>query len=115
MPAQVRTKYEDDDGTVYAMRLSPDFSARAGTPPAGAVTSNIKVKVSKSSREFGLRPRGVTLARTLGTAPDTFTKTTFLPALTPSAFNSAAFALNASVTIGSTVWEIVSKRAEDYN
>ncbi len=115
MPAQVRTKYQGDDNTIYAIRLSPPFAEKAGTAPTGAVTSPIKAKVTKSTKEFGLRPRGVTLARTLGTAPDTFVKTTFLPALTLSAFNGTAFALAAKVTIDSVEWEIVSRRAEDYN
>jgi hypothetical protein len=115
MPAQVRTKYQGDDNTIYAIRLSPPFAEKAGTAPTGAVTSPIKAKVTKSTKEFGLRPRGVTLARTLGTAPDTFVKTTFLPALTLSAFNGTAFALAAKVTIDGVEWEIVSRRAEDYN
>lgn len=114
MPARVRTKYESDDSEVYAIVLSPDFAAKAGTAPTGTVTSPIKAKVTKSSRAYGIRPRGVTLSRTLGTAPDTFTKTTFLPVLTPSAFASATFALGASITIGSTAWTVVSKRGEDY-
>lgn len=114
MPARTRTKYESDDAEIYSVSLTPDFAEKAGTPPTGAVTSPIKVKISKGNREFGLRPRGVTLARTIGTAPDTFTKTTFLPVLTPSAFASATFALDAKITIGSIEWTVVSKRGEDY-
>lgn len=115
MPAQVRTKYQGDDQTIYALRLSPPFAEKAGTAPTGAVSSPIKAKVSKSSKEFGLRPRGVTLARTLGTAPDTFVKTTFLPVLTLTAFGTPAFALAAKITIDGTEWEVISRRAEDYN
>lgn len=114
MPARTRTKYQSDDDEVYALSLTPDFAAKAGTAPTGAVTSPIKVKVSKGNREYGLRPRGVTLARTIGTAPDTFTKTTFLPVLTATAFASATFALDAEITIGTTVWKVVGKRGEDY-
>lgn len=114
MPARTRTKYESDDAEVYAISLSPDFAAKAGAAPSGGVTSPIKVKVSKGNREYGLRPRGVTLSRTLGVAPDTFTKTTFLPVLTQAAFASAAFALDAKITIGTTEWTVVSKRGEDY-
>lgn len=114
MPARTRTKYESDDSEVYAILMSPDYAAKAGTAPTGAVTSPIKVKISKGNREYGLRPRGVTLARTIGTAPDTFTKTTFLPVLTQSAFSSAAFALDAKISIGSIEWTVVGKRGEDY-
>jgi hypothetical protein len=115
MPAQVRTKYQGDDNTIYAMRLSPTFAEKAGTVPTGAVTSPIKAKVTKSTKEFGLRPRGVTLARTVGTAPDTFVKTTFLPCLTLSVFNGNTFALAAKITIDGVEWEVVSRRPEDYN
>lgn len=114
MAARTRTKYEADEGDIYAIILSPDYAAKAGAAPAGTVTSPIKAKVSKSSRAYGIRPRGVTLSRTIGTAPDTFNKTTFLPVLTPSAFSSATFALGATITIGSTTWTIVGKRPEDY-
>lgn len=114
MPAKTRTKYEADEGDIYAILLSPDYAAKAGTAPTGTVTSPIKAKVSKSTREYGIRPRGVTLARTIGTAPDTFVKNTFLPVLTPSAFASATYALDAKITIGSTEWTVVSKRGEDY-
>jgi hypothetical protein len=114
MPANTRTKYESDDAAIYALTLTPDYAAKAGTPPTGAVTSPIKAKVSKSTRAFGIKPRGVTLSRTLGTAPDTFTKTAFLPVLTPAAFGSAGFALGATITIGSTAWTVVGKRSEDY-
>lgn len=114
MPARTRTRYESNDGEVHAIMLSPDYAAKAGAAPTGAVTSPIKVKVSKGSREYGIRPRGVTLARTIGTAPDTFTKTTFLPVLTETAFASATFALDAKISIGSTEWTVVGKRGEDY-
>lgn len=114
MPAKTRTKYETNDAEIHAILMSPDFAAKAGTAPAGAVTSPIKVKISKSNRAYGIRPRGVTLARTVGTAPDTFTKSTFLPVLTPTAFNSATFALDAKITIGGTEWTVVGKRGEDY-
>lgn len=114
MPAFTRTKYEADDASIYAVKLTPDYAAKAGTAPTGAVTSPIKVKVSKSTKAYGIKPRGVSLSRTLGTAPDTFTKSAFLPVLTPSAFASPAFALGATVVIGVNTWTIVGKRGEDY-
>lgn len=114
MPALARTKYEADDAAIHAIRMTQSFADKAGTPPAGAVNSPIRVKISKSNREYGIRPRGVGLARTIGTAPNTFSKTTFLPVLTPTAFASAAFALDAKITIGTTEWTVISKRGEDY-
>lgn len=114
MPANVRTKYEADGGTIYSLTLKPPTAAAAGAAPTGAVTSPIKAKVSKSKKEFGIRPRGVTLSRTLGTAPDTFTKTSFLPVLTATAFASATFALGATVQVDGISWTIVGRSPEDY-
>ena len=114
MPANTRTKYESDDGAIYALTLKPYTAAAAGTAPTGTVTSPIKAKVSKGNKSYGIRPRGVTLSRTLGTAPDTFTKTSFLPVLTPTAFASSAFALGAQITVNSIAWTVVAKRPEDY-
>jgi hypothetical protein len=108
------TKYESDDGTVHQIRMSSARIAVAGTPPAGAVTSPINVKISKSNREFGLRPRGVNLVRPLNpTATDKIFRA-FLPVLTETAYNSATFALGATVTIGATQWKISAKVSEDY-
>lgn len=114
MPAKVRKKYEADDATVHQILLTPDYAAVAGTEPAGAITSPIKAKVTKSNREFGLRPRGVGLVRTVGTAPDTFVKRAFLPVLTATGFVAPAFAIGATITIGTVNWTIASKHNEDY-
>lgn len=114
MPALTRTKYEADDGTIHPIRFTADFAAKAGTPPTGAVNSDIKAKITKSNREYGLRPRRVGLARTVGTAPDTFSKTTFLPVLTPTAYASSAFAIDAKITIGTVEWTVISRQGEDY-
>ncbi len=115
MPANTRTKYETDGNAIHPITMKPKTFAAAGTPPAGSVTQNIKVQISKSTRAYGIKPRGCTLSRTLGTAPDTFTKTTFLPVLTPAAFDTAAFAIGASITIDSIAWVVVGRRAEDFN
>lgn len=114
MVARTQTKYESDSGDIHFIALSPDFATAAGTPPTGAINNDIKAKVSKSNREYGIRPRGVRLSRTIGTAPDTFKKYTFLPVLTPTAFGGAGFQLGATVTIGTTDYVVVSRNPEDY-
>lgn len=115
MPANTRTLYQADDEEVYPIRMKPETFAVAGTPPAGPATQKLKVQISKSTRSYGLKPRGVTLARTIGTAPETFTKSRFLPVLTPAAFETAAFADGATITIGAIAWTVVGRRSEDYN
>ena len=114
MVARADTKYEGNDASVHRILLTPEYAAAAGSPPTGAVDNDIRPKVSKTNGEFGLRPRGVRLSRTIGTAPDTFKKYAFLPVLTIANFNSPTFANGATVTIGSDTWTIVAKVAEDY-
>jgi hypothetical protein len=113
MPARTRTKYEADSGEIHFLSLTPDYAAKAGTEPTGAVTNNIRAKVSKSNREYGIKPRGVTLARTIGTAPNTFVKYAFLPLRSKADANSATYALGQTVTIGSVAWEIIGEVKED--
>lgn len=115
MTSLTSTKYQSNKGGIYLIKLTPDFAASAGTPPTGAINRDVNVKVSKNSREYGLKPRGVSLARTVGTAPDTFRKYSFLPALTPEALASAALAKGATVSIGGTDWTVVAQREEDFN
>jgi hypothetical protein len=114
MVAFSNTKYESDSGDIHPLRISPTVLGAAGTPPTGAVSNSIKVKVSKTNRSYGIRPRGVRLSRTVGTDPDTFKRYKFIPVLTPTAFNGASFALNGTVSINSVVWTITGKVPEDY-
>lgn len=105
-------KYQSGAGTVHKIRLSAARGAVAGAEPAGAVDSDILVKVSKSNREFGIRPRGLRLSRTITEGADTASLYAFLPVLTETAYN--AFALNATVTYGGDDWTIVAKQPEDF-
>ncbi len=114
MASYVRTKYEADDDTIHAIRLSPAKNLIAGQAPAGAVNSAIKVKVSKSKREFGISPRGVTIAREFGTDPDVFQKYVFIPVLTEEIFDGAAYQLNATLQYEGEAWQIVARNPEDY-
>lgn len=110
----INTKYESDEGTVHKIRLTSKALAAAGTPPAGAINHGLQVKVSKTTREFGIKPRGVRIAKSFGTAPDTFIKYRFLPVLTIANFSTAAFALGATITYDGASWEVVSRMPEDY-
>ena len=107
-------KYEADSGQIYRIRLSEEKLAVAGAEPSGAVTSPLFVKISKTNREFGIRPRYVGLAREVGTAPDTFNKYAVLPVLTPTDFNSPTYALEEIVLIDGISWEIISRNGEDF-
>lgn len=115
MPANIRTKYETDDGDIHPIILKPATYTVAGAPPTGAVTQNIKAMVSKGKRMYGIRPRGLTLGRTVGTDPDTFTKTRFLPILTPADFALAGNQIGSTITIGGVAWVVIGRNAEDTN
>lgn len=108
-----KTKYESDDGDIKPIRLAADTIAAAGAPPAGVVTDSDSAKVSKSNRQYGVRPRGVTLFRTLGTAPLTFQRYKFLPVLTPTAWASSAFAPSSTITVGATAWTVLARVPEN--
>lgn len=107
-------KYLADSGRIHQGVMDADRIAIAGSEPTDPADSNIRVKISKSNREYGLRPRGVRLARTIGTAPDTFVKYSFLPVLNGGDFDSPAFGLGQTKTYGGNTWEIIAKVNEDF-
>jgi len=109
-----RTRYEANSGDIHQIYMSAPRISAAGAAPAGSVSNDIIVKVSKKNREYGLRPRGVILTRTVGTAPNAFNKRTFLPVLTPTAYASSAFAPEAVVTINTVAWTVLRRQDEDF-
>jgi hypothetical protein len=113
--AFVKTKYEADSGSIHPIKLTTDYASQAGTPPSGAVDSNISAKVTKASSEYGLRPRGVRIARTITDGTSTCSLFGFLAVLTESAWNGAAYSPGATITIGSTAWTVTTRVPEDFN
>lgn len=112
-------KYESDSGSIHKLRMSTAKAAVANnTEPSGSIDSSIRVKVSKSNREYGIRPRGARLYRTVtgGTGDDAVTKTlyAFLPILTAAVYDGNSFAEEATVTYNGSTWKVLSKVAEDY-
>lgn len=106
--------YTGDDGGTYRIRVSDDTAASGSFTATGTATSNIVAKVSKSNREFGIRPRGVRLSRLVGAAPNQATRYKFLPVATEAAYDGAAFNPNAEVTVGANTWTVVTREPEDY-
>lgn len=104
-----RTKYEDNSLGVHSIKMSPEKLALAGTAPGDEVGAEGSVQVSKNSREYGIRPRGVTLSRTaIAPVGSSFT-TVFLPVLTIDGYNSAAFALNTAKTYKTLAYTITAR------
>lgn len=111
---QEGAKYEDDDGNIHPIRITPNFYTAAGAAPDGDINSNIKAEIYKSKRSFGLGCRGANLSRKVGTAPNNFTKYSFVPILKASEYNTGTFVPGGTVTINSVDWTIVSLKPEDY-
>lgn len=114
MANRVRTKYQADSDSIHPISLTSDYAAAAGAAPGGAIDSDIKVKVSKTNREHGIRPRGVRLYRTIGAPPNAFTRYGFLPVLTETAWSGAGFAPETEITIGANTWKVLARQPEDY-
>lgn len=112
MAAFVTTKYESESGEIHPIRLNPVSVTPAGTAPAGAVTSSISAKVSRSRREFGLRPRGINVSLTVGAAPDTFKRTAFIPILLASAWNTGNNVKGGTVSYKGGSWTVTSLSPE---
>jgi len=106
------TKYKADGGTIHPIRVrQATFAAIQGTEPTGDVSSNVRAKISKSKREFGLRPRMVLIARTRGAGDDTFTEYATLPVLDPDDFNSVngGWVQGSNLSYKGQTWEIVAR------
>jgi len=108
------TKYLADNDSVHKIRMAANRIAVAGAPPAGAIDSPVAVKISKSNRQVGIRPRGVRLSRPVNPAATDKIFYSFLPVLTPTALDTPAFAIDATITIGGVQWKVLSKVNEDY-
>jgi len=113
MGLKTTVKYESDAGTIHPLRLDSTRVSAAGTAPTGAQDSDVSAKVSKSTREAGLKPRGVRLVRTIGTAPNQFKRYTFLPVLTQTALDGAGFNVGATITIDGVAWTVARRLPED--
>lgn len=109
-----RYRYTADSGETHSIRLSSDSATAGSFTGSATVTSSIKAKVSKGSREFGLRPRGVRLSRNLGDDDEPNMRYRFLPVATEALYDGAGFAEDSEITIGGDTWTVTSKVPEDY-
>lgn len=116
------TFYRDDSNRVYKMRARLDWSilwkdADVTTPPP--ITHPFHVKISKSSREFGLTPRHVILTKldSAGTGSDIVTKKRSIRIVVQTKTAFDALTVGSVVTGGSPSqqWEISKKVNEQYS
>lgn len=113
-------RYEADAGTIHPIRLASAFNTitPANTDPTGGINSPIKVKVSKSNRAHGIRPRGVTIAReltiTVGSETYSHFLYKFVPILTKAKWDGTDFREGATVVYNGANYVVVGRSAEDY-
>lgn len=103
--------YTSDKGEVYKVKLAV-VSAALQDPasPTQARTVDESVAVGANRRTIGLHARGLRLGRSVGTAPNTFTRTTFLPICSPTQWNGTA--LGSAVTVGGVAYTVLAKVPE---
>lgn len=107
MPTYV---YTSDDGDRKPIRLSAETADAAGFA-TGTTDDADFVKVSKGNREFGQRPRQLSLSRNLGSATEPNMRYKKLPMPTTAAFTAAS--VGGTITVGSVTWDIIGKISED--
>lgn len=101
--------YDTDQGFTAIVRQSTAEATASGAA-GGDIDASFHVYSSGSRRRFGIHARGARLSRVVGTAPNQFTKTSFLAYPTVAAYDAAN--VGETVTIGGTTWTIASKVPE---
>lgn len=91
--AFVYSRYELNNGDIARIRVQPEtLAANIGgvnAAPAGAVTLPVTVRTSNGNRQFGIKPRTVTLKWT-ATVPDGYKEGSLvtIPLLTPTIYDA---------------------------
>lgn len=106
--------YKSDAGSVYHIRVSDATAASdIGKFAAGPTTDGkVEVKVGGhgSKRKYGIFARGFVLKRRVGTAPDQFYRTSFIPCPDPANFTDAKIGTN--ITLNGNIWTVYDKVQE---
>jgi len=100
--------YAGNDGEIYRIRLQAATAAAGDFTSQVGFTSSVFAKVSKTNREFGIRPRGVRLVSTAAGEKSY----RFLPCATQAAVDGLVSA--GTVSIGGTSYRVTAPVAEDY-
>lgn len=103
--------YTSDKSLDYKIRLSTVTAAQQDPAnPAGARDVDESVAVGKNRNSIGLHARGFRLGRTVGTAPNTFTRTTFFPVCAAAQYSGTA--IGSTITLSGVAWTVLSKTPE---
>lgn len=105
-------KYESTElgGLIVNAKISTEEAAVAGTEPTDPADAALTVYSSGSRKRHGIHARGLICTRLVGTAPNQFTKRTFVTMLTQAAYDAAS--VGSTLTIGGTAWTVRAKEPE---
>jgi len=116
MPGLQRVKYQTNNDNIFNVILDDNtgISALIGTIPTAAYTENMTIRVTKNTKEVGIRPRMVLLTRTIGeNAADenclVQTGERYKRVPIPTKARWDAIADNATFTIGGTTYKVAKK------
>lgn len=116
--ANLNVVYFSDSNSKYLIRLSQDklnlFGNNAGVGQTATIP--LRAKVSRSAREYGIRPREITLNKvtlvTIGGSQVTATRYAVIPVVRRQDFDGVA--LGSQVTYKGQQWTVINKRGEDF-
>jgi hypothetical protein len=102
--------YTTDAGTVVQLRMSAQAQAFTGQGPLNTAIDDKKIFAFASNpgskRKKALNARGVVLGRTVGVAPNTFVRRTFVPITTKGALD--LITINTAVpAYGGQAWTVI--------
>lgn len=104
-------RYQTDAGTVVNIRVSDATIAATGNTAVTAAIDDDNIWAFASNpgsrRKRQLNARGVVLGRTIGTAPNTFVRKTFMPVFSKAALD--AMEKDSTITLNSVAYTIRSK------
>lgn len=112
-----RSKYEADNGDIYAVRVQPEtlaatFGGTANAAPSGAVDQQVSARVGGGNRQIGIKTRAVSVAWT-GGAPTGYKADEILriPIMTKDLYDAITTNSTTGSYLGSAI-QVVGKLPE---
>lgn len=107
-------KYQADSGLIHPIRLSVGSFYGGGPEPEDDVNSFVPAIVTKTSRQFGLKPRGVRLYRRVTVGGRVRVVYYFLPLLTRKYFDAEWMGPEIGWQFDGYDWKVRSVIPESY-
>jgi hypothetical protein len=106
--------YTSDKEVGYKIRMSKATAAlQDPADPTQPTTVDESVQVGSNRRSLGLHARGLRLSRTVGTAPNEFNRTTFMPICTLAQYTTVQ--IGTELTVNGVAYRVTKKVPEVAN